>query len=371
MKNIVILSLFGLTALVLSCGSEGGETDDSDNFNRTAMLENWSDNLIIPGYQNLSTKLGELKTATSTFTSSPSELNLTATREAWFSAYLAWQKVDMYEIGKAEEMTLRNYMNVYPLNESETEATLLSGSYDLSSVNRQDEQGFSAVDYLLHGLADTDAEIVAAYTDEANGSKYKTYLTDVVTRMETLVNTVLSDWTDNYRDIFVSRDGSSATESVNKLVNDYIFYFEKYLRAGKIGIPAGVFSSTTLPDRVEARFRADVSKQLFVTALDASEDFFNGIHFDGSADGISLDDYLNELNKVKQGEDLTGLINDQFASIQTTASDLDDDFSAQVENNNTLMTLTYDELQKNVVFLKVDMLQALNIKVDYVDADGD
>jgi hypothetical protein len=35
------------------------------------------------------------------------------------------------------------------------------------------------------------------------------------------------------------------------------------------------------------------------------------------------------------------------------------------------MTLTYDELQKAVVLLKVDMVQKLNITIDYVDADGD
>ena len=32
---------------------------------------------------------------------------------------------------------------------------------------------------------------------------------------------------------------------------------------------------------------------------------------------------------------------------------------------------TYDDIQKAVVLLKVDMLQILNINVDYVDADGD
>jgi hypothetical protein len=35
------------------------------------------------------------------------------------------------------------------------------------------------------------------------------------------------------------------------------------------------------------------------------------------------------------------------------------------------MTDTYDELQRVTVLLKVDMLQTLNISVDYVDADGD
>ena len=35
------------------------------------------------------------------------------------------------------------------------------------------------------------------------------------------------------------------------------------------------------------------------------------------------------------------------------------------------MILSFDELQKNVVYFKLDMMQALNITVDYVDADGD
>ena len=35
------------------------------------------------------------------------------------------------------------------------------------------------------------------------------------------------------------------------------------------------------------------------------------------------------------------------------------------------MTRAYDELQKAVVLLKVDMLQAFSVNIDYVDADGD
>ena len=35
------------------------------------------------------------------------------------------------------------------------------------------------------------------------------------------------------------------------------------------------------------------------------------------------------------------------------------------------MLEAYDKIQAAVVLMKVDMLQALNINVDYVDADGD
>lgn len=367
-KLLVFLSL---VSTVASCGSEDDSDLVVDNFNRQALLENWADNIIIPAYENLSVKVEQLKTVSNTFTTSPDEANLISLREAWLAAYIAWQSVDMFEIGKAEEITFRNYMNVYPLDASGMQESLLAGNYDLTSVNRQDEQGFSALDFLLHGLADSDASIVAFYTDAADGDKYKTYITDVVDRMQALSNSVLDDWKNGFRDAFVSRDGSAGTESVNSLINDYMFYYEKFLRAGKIGIPAGVFSGSTLSDKVEARYRANVSKTLFMEALNAVQNFFNGVHFDGQENGIGIKEYLNELNTVKEAENLSALINSQFDLSRTTAQNLSDDLASQVETDNTLMLQTYDELQKNVVYLKVDMLQALNVKVDYVDADGD
>ena len=50
---------------------------------------------------------------------------------------------------------------------------------------------------------------------------------------------------------------------------------------------------------------------------------------------------------------------------------LDNDLNKQVIDDNIKMLDTYNELQKITVFLKTDMLSALNISVDYVDADGD
>ena len=50
---------------------------------------------------------------------------------------------------------------------------------------------------------------------------------------------------------------------------------------------------------------------------------------------------------------------------------LDDDFYTQVEEDNGKMLATYDALQAVTVLMKTDMLSALNVSVDYVDADGD
>jgi predicted lipoprotein len=285
MKKIKLF--IGLLSILIACDSdsetETTSTNIDDNFNRELLLENWADNIIVPSYQNLVSSLDLLHTATDEFIQTPDQSNLTILRTAWSEAYIAWQSVEMFEIGKAEEITLRNYMNVFPLDEVSMQASLLAGNYDLSLVNRQDEQGFSALDFLLYGLANTDDGILSHYTDTENGSNYKTYLSDVVVRMKDLSTSVLDDWNNSFRDTFVANNGSSATASVNSMVNDYMFYYEKYLRAGKIGIPAGVFSGSPLIEKVEARFRADLSKTLFMSALEASQNFFNGVHFNGQA----------------------------------------------------------------------------------------
>ncbi|MBW1297442.1 imelysin family protein [Aquimarina litoralis] len=371
MKKFWFLSVFVFALIMVACSSsdDGGVT--VDNFDREAMLENLADNIIVPAYQNFSSDMSAFKTAASNFTTTTNETNLVALREAWLSAFVSWQSISMFEIGMAEAISYRNFMNVYPVNTANIESNISSGMYDLSSINLQDEQGFGAVDYLINGIADSDANIVAVFADVSNGDTYKSYLTDIVDRMDALTSQVVTDWTTNYRDTFVNNSGSSATSSVDRIVNDFIFHYEKHLRAGKIGIPAGVFSGTPLEDRVEGFYKGDISKMLFNANLDALQDFFNGEHFSSSATGQSLKTYLDFLNTIKEGEDLSTLINNQFNVARTTATNLSNDFSEQVRTNNSLMLNTYDELQKNVVLIKVDMLQAISVNVDFVDADGD
>ena len=68
---------------------------------------------------------------------------------------------------------------------------------------------------------------------------------------------------------------------------------------------------------------------------------------------------------------MSDIINNKFATINSTNALLSDSFSNQVTTNNTVMLTSYDELHKLVINFKIDMMVAFNITVDYVDADGD
>lgn len=190
--------------------------------------------------------------------------------------------------------------------------------------------------------------------------------------MENLVTQVVSEWKSDYRDTFVSNDGASSTASVDRFVNDFVFYYEKFLRAGKMGIPLGVFSGEVLPRNVEAYYKADVSNELFLEGLSSVQNFFNGTHYQKTSSGESLASYLEALNSLKGGEDLAELINDQFDAARSSVEALAS-FRSEIENNAppTNMLKAYDEVQRAVPLLKVDMVSAMNISIDFVDADGD
>jgi len=368
------LFIVGFVLVLVACSSDDStkpEEETNDSFDRQALLVNWADNIIVPSYTAFNTETNSLVSATTTFTENPTVETLQELRLTWIEAYLAFQHVSIFEIGKAEELNYRNRVNVYPTNASEIDGLIANGTYDLSLPSTIDAQGFPAIDYLINGLAASDEEIIAFYTTNEQAQNYKEYLNTVAETISTLTETVLNDWNNGYRDTFVNNTSSSASGAVDKLANDYVFYYEKALRAGKIGIPAGVFSNDPLPEKVEAFYKEDISKQLALEALQATQNFFEGKKFNGTSKGESFKTYLTYLNTIKNGENLGNLITTQFETAKSNLEGLNNDFTLQIESDNSKMLATYNELQRNVILLKVDMLQAMDISVDYVDADGD
>ncbi|WP_248723452.1 imelysin family protein [Seonamhaeicola sp. ML3] len=362
-KFFLGLVALGLIMACSSSSSDDGPTGPVDTFDRGALLSNVADNIIIAALQDLDTELSDLKSAKDSFMATPNQNNLDALRSTWFNAYKVWQYVEMFNIGKAEEILYGFQMNVYPTNTVDVENNIASGTYDLSNVNNNDAVGFPALDYMLFGLAQDDTAILAKYGD----AKYLSYLSDLVDQMESLTKTVLNDWTGSYKSSFIAQTGNTATSALNKLTNDFVYYYEKGLRANKIGIPAGNFSATPLPEKVEGLYSKIYSKELVLVALDAVQDFFNGKAYTNGTAGDSFKTYLQSLNR----NDLVTLINSRFDDARQKLQALNSDLAMQINDDNTKMTQAYDALQLAVVSLKVDMLQAFNINVDYVDADGD
>ena len=374
-KSYYLLPIFilSLLSLAVSCSSEElPENDDIQEFDRGSVMENYANNIIIPRYNDFKLELDKLKIEVLEFTQNPSTETHTSLSNQWLEAYKAWQYVEMFNIGKAEEIMYSNTMNTYPVNQERTIDNINSEKIDLSDPNDWACQGFPGLDFLIHGVAENLENILNLYNSD---TKYGDYLIVVISNMSTNTNNVVDDWS-SYKSEFISSTNNTATSAFNMLTNDFVYYFEKGLRTNKIGIPAGVFSNNPLDTKIEAYFASknsfkDVSKELITEALEAVKLMFTGTSKTGSV-GPSYKSYLDYIKNINNnGVDIGSEVMSKINTSNDRINDLDKNFINQINNDNTKMLATFDALQKIVVNLKTDMLSLFNIAVDYQDADGD
>jgi predicted lipoprotein len=355
---------------IISCGKKtddgGGPPGPNLEVDRKALLTYWADSVVKPGYQRFNDKLAVLKTKTLVFSTTPTAANLVDARQAWQAAYVEWQRVELLEFGPAEQVSLRNHFNIYPTDAAGINRNITTGSYDFELATAIPQQGFPALDYLLNGVASGDAAIAQLYAGSAG---HRRYLADVMTKMDQTFATVYTQWNGSYRDTFISRTGTDASSSLSRVVNAYSLYYERFLRAGKIGIPAGTMTGTPLPAKMEAYYtKGALSLQLATTAHSTVQQFFNG-----RAGQPSLKSYLNALGAKdsRTNQPLTDIINAQFAVSYQKLGTLGPDLYTTFTARNADAVASYNEMQKAVRMIKVDMTSALSITVTYVDNDGD
>jgi predicted lipoprotein len=279
----------------------------------------------------------------------------------------------MLEFGPAEEVSLRMYINTYPVTVSKVSANISSGSYDLEQFAHKDAQGFAAVDYLLNGIASTNAAVIELYTTDAQATNRKKYLQDVVAKMHSKVQSVNSSWA-TYETTFVNSTGTDASSSTSKMVNAFVLYYERYLRAGKIGLPAGVMTGVAKPELSEAFYSPDLQKELAVTSLTSVLNFYEGKSY-GTGSGTvgpSMKSYLAAIGtKDDNGKLMADLISEELQQALTAMQNVNGSIAGNVTSNRPAMLQLYDELQQVVPLLKVDMVSAFGISITYVDNDGD
>jgi len=370
MKKSLLFSLLLVLAAwgVISCKKEeDGPSGGGTGPDRQALLVQWADSVVKPGYRSFNDKLAVLKTKTTAFSAAPTTATLLDARQAWQVAYLEWQKVELFEFGPAESISLRNHFNIYPADAAGINQNISSGSYDFELSTAIPQQGFPALDYLLNGIAADDAQIAQLYANSAN---HRRYLTDVVAKMDQTFGTVYSQWNGSYRDTFVNSTGTDASSSLSKVVNAYAHYYERYLRAGKIGIPAGAMTNVALPEKIEAYYSRGTTLplQLAQTAHTAVQRFFVG-----HAGRPSLKAYLDALDAKdsRTGQKLSDIIAAQFGVSYQQLSSLGPNLYTTIQNRPADARLSYDEMQKAVRMIKVDMTSAMGITLTYVDNDGD
>jgi uncharacterized protein len=367
-KQVIFFVLIasGLSMWLSSCSDDNGtETPD---FDRTVMLQNISENLIVPAYSDLSTDIGSLQASATAFTQNPSTATLSTVQETWEAAYVSWQYANAYNFGPGGEEGLRKGLieevGTFPVSESKIEGFITSGTYNLSDFNR-DARGFLAIEYLLFSLSDNQQAVVDLYVS-ANRKKY---LNDLISNVKTRIDDALAGWNESYKASFVSNNGTSVGSSTSYLYNEFVRSFES-IKNFKVGLPLGKRpgQTQTEPDLVEAYYSGK-SVKMFKAHIQAVENIWYGRKKDGT-DGVGFEEYLSN---VTGGDALITSTKAQLEALKSTMNTIPESprFSSQLESAPTPIDAFHTELQKHTRYFKSDMSSLLGIAITFSSGDGD
>lgn len=351
------LGLF-LTIGLLSSKCEKHPIEQTEQFDKTSLLNNYAENLIKPGYQRLSESISELKTTYNTFQQNTNIGALQDLQDAWLAAYKDFQNVQMFDFGPAMDVRLKAALGTYPTDTNKINNNVVNGSWNLGSADNTDAVGFPALDYLLHDLSNQNV------IDKVSvGNNRDAYILAVIEKIESEVLYVSSAWESYYAATFKANTGTSSTSSMSYLVNEFNKDFELSKNA-KVGIPAGVQSlGIQRPAYIEAPF-SKKSLEILQTSMLSLLSMYKG------SNGLGFDDYLTSFEG--SGTELNTIILAQFNNALDEIETVKNvEFKELIENNPSKATKIYEELQANVVNIKTDMPALFGIFITYQDNDGD
>ncbi len=348
------------------------ESDPESTFDKSGMLTNIGQNIIIPQYENLKLSIDSLQIVCADFISNPTPTTLTIFQSKFADSYKTYQWVSTFEFGPAEIDILRANFNTFPCDTNDINNNIATGLYDLSTVSNIDAKGFPALDFLLYGSNQNNNYTLSLYTTAANATNAKNYLTDLVNELKNKITTVYNAWIPSggdYLNTFKTNTGSDVGGSIGMLVNQLNFDFE-ILKNARIGIPLGKRTlGIPLPDKVEAYY-SQQSIALVLEHIQNIENIYLG-RSKQNIDGLGLDDYLNHVNARYGSGTLDDAIKTRLTSAKTKLSVIPGPLSQAVLNNATIVDQAYAELQQLLILLKVDMPSSLGVLITYQDNDGD
>lgn len=353
-----------------SCLDSSGTTESTDETEiasvRQAMAEHFAQNYILYGYQKLAEESQALASAIDAFAQTPNEANLATAQSVLKTARVRWQYLAVFNMGPAQSQAITAAINTYPVSARKIETNITSESYTVNSISNYEAQGFATLGYLLHGESKTPAEIITAYTSD---SKRGTYLKTIATATKDMVEKVEKAWREEaFLTDFQSSDatGTDVGSSLSIIVNALDIHLQRFVRDGKVGIPAGVRSAGIKRPTATEAYYGGYDKTLLLESLTAYSQLFEGEGINGKQN-TSLRQYL-----IRIGHE--GVWIDAKANIDKViemASALPESLSDVVENDNDKLISLFQELQKQVTLVKSDLVSVMGITITNQDNDGD
>ena len=282
----------------------------TETFDRSALMANLADNVIIPNYQATASlarafagSSGPLADYCESIGLADEDSELDDAKAGWRTLMDSVQKTEMHVLGPAlrNDEALHNRIHSYSTGSLATCGLDLavvasaSGNYQVES-RAFNQRGMSAVEYLLFNeeLTHTCSSQIAetANWNDLTETERKTQRCNLAMTLAEDIsaasNLIAEQWTEGtspYRDEFLAEE--SLGENF-QMLTDAMFYIETYTKSQKLAIPLGInnkCSSTTCPGLIESPYSENSLRNIQVNTTEFLK-MFNG------DTGIGFDDLI-------------------------------------------------------------------------------
>lgn len=321
-----------------------------------------TNDLILPAFQDLNQKAVSLNQAALALSAESNDNNLNDLRAAHQAFWNCWQKTSLFYFGPTVNNGLRAGINTYPSDAEKIETNIATGTYQLGSLGNQDAEGLPALDYLLNNVDELTP--LADFTEERLA--YINALTNAIKNQVVLAE---DEWNNGvFKENFTGTNatGTDVGSALGLIVNGIDLHFQRFVRDGKVAIPAGLRSAgVARPQSVEARY-GKYSTSLLKTALQAYQDYFNGDSTTRNG-GPSILAYLRQIDQA----DLADQIDQHFTILIDKVDLLDPSIAQQIEIDNEVLIEVFLSMQDLIAIFKSDMASVMGISITNQDNDGD
>lgn len=367
MKRLLAVSISVSLAFV-ACDTDSNL--NNCNYDESAMLTNYADNIIIPRFNDLATATELLHGSVQAFQNTPSLGMLDEVRVTFRAAYGQYQRCSAFGFGPGliNGLSFRDRFNTFPVNTTTVESNIIAATP--VSASAQSSVGFPAVEYLIFPAnGETDQDVLDAFTIQADATNRMNYLLGLTEELRITSNDIHTGW-QNYRGSFIGNTGTAVGSSISLMVNEFNRDFE-VLKNFKFKIPLGKLNGgVVLPDKVEGYY-SGLSLELAKEQVDALKDLYNGMG-ENNADGEGLYEYLDCLKtEASAGGSLAEYISDRFNGIYTKLDAIPDPLTTTLQTNKPVVDEAYTEMQMTVPSIKHEMTTAFGVQINYESGDGD
>ena len=132
-KNIIFIfiGLILFTSSFFSCKDKKEEEATPEvSFDKSGMLDNIGNNLILPSYLKLKISIESMQLTADLFLTNPTVGSLSDLQTAFLQAYSDYQWCSTFEFGPADSEIIRANFNTFPCDTNQINSKILAG--DLS-----------------------------------------------------------------------------------------------------------------------------------------------------------------------------------------------------------------------------------------------